>query len=157
MENPLSQSHARPQEPPRVRDVMTRSPLTVTPRTHLAEAVTLMEAKGVRHLPVLEGRRLVGLLSERHVRDALPSVLTLQDPEARRRFLAATRVSQVWIQNPSTIHPDAPLIDAITRMRRLRAGSLPVVAATELVGILTSADLINAFDRVLRRLSTRSG
>ncbi|MCZ7681518.1 MAG: CBS domain-containing protein [Sandaracinaceae bacterium] len=133
---------------------MTRSPVVAAPETHLSEAVALMESRGVRHLPIVRDGRLVGLLSERHVRDALPSILTLSEREARRRFLAAARVDQVAITAPVVIGPEDTVLEAIRRMRRLRAGSLPVVERDRLVGIVTSADLLNAFERMLRLAMT---
>lgn len=133
----------------RVRDIMTPQPAAVAADTSLLEAFELMERKKIRHLPVVKDGRLVGLLSERHVRDAMPSILTLSDAGARRRALAATRVDRVWIHNPATVASDAPVLDAIRMMRRLRAGSLPVVDGTHLVGILTSGDLITFLERIL--------
>jgi acetoin utilization protein AcuB len=129
---------------------MTPAPISIDQNAHLADAVDLMEARGVRHLPVVSGGRLVGLLSERHVRDALPSVLTLKDPEARRRFLSATRVDQVCIRDPRTVGPDDTVHEAIRVMRHLKAGSLPVVDGRRLVGIVTSGDLLNLLDKLLK-------
>jgi acetoin utilization protein AcuB len=135
----------------RVRDAMTPDPVTLPPTAHLADAVELMEARGVQHLPIVTGGALVGLLSERHVRDALPSVLTLRDPVARRRFLAATRIDQVWIPDPLTISPNESILAAIATMRAKKAGSLPVVEGGKLVGILTSGDLITLLERMLKQ------
>ena len=88
------------------------------------------------------------------MRDAMPSVLTLRDPVARRKALSATRVKQVWIEDPVTIDPDASILEAIGVMRGLHAGSLPVVDKDDgLVGILTAGDLISLLERVLRQLS----
>jgi acetoin utilization protein AcuB len=133
-----------------VADVMTPDPVAIDASAHLSDAVTLMEAHGVRHLPVVRGGILAGLLSERHLRDAMPSVLTLSDPVARKRFLSATRVTQVWIESPKTISPQAPVAVAIHAMRNLRAGSLPVTdGKSRLVGIITSGDLLNLLERLL--------
>jgi len=134
---------------PKVREAMTADPRTLTPGAHLADAVELMESRGIQHLPIVSNGMLVGLLSERHVRDALPSILTLRDPIARRKFLAATRIDQVWIANPLTIGPDETILDAIALMRSKKAGSLPVIEDGRLVGILTSGDLITMFERTL--------
>lgn len=143
------QPAATPGHVPLARDIMTANPYTVERATHLSDVMELMEKRGVRHVPVLDNGRLAGLLSERNLRDALPSVLTLSDPAARRRALAATRADQVWIEHPATVRPDTPVLEVIRVMRRLRAGSVPVVDGTRLVGIVTSGDLITLLDRML--------
>src|SRR5689334_3172546 len=82
------------------RDVMTPDPVTVGPLTPLFDVVTLMAEKDIRHFPVLEEGRLTGMLTERDLRDALPSVITVQDPAERGKFLNVTRVWQVVSKAP---------------------------------------------------------
>jgi acetoin utilization protein AcuB len=134
----------------RAGDVMTSNPVTLAPETPLSDALTLIDTRGIRHFPVVAAGRLAGLLSERHLRDAMPSILTVEDPEARRRFLRVTLVSQVAAKDPATERPDAQLTDVIDTMRRHRVGALPIVEASQVVGIITSGDLIALLDRVLR-------
>ena len=134
---------------PQVHQVMTPDPVTVQRDVHLSDVMELMERRHIQHIPVMDGTRLVGLLSERNLRDALPSVLTLQDPVARRRALAATRADQVWVEHPVTVRPSATVLEAIRVMRRLKAGSVPVVDHDRLVGILTSGDLISLLEHLV--------
>ncbi|HEX7480380.1 MAG TPA: CBS domain-containing protein [Polyangiales bacterium] len=129
---------------------MTASPRTIEHDSRVSEAMDLMEGTGIRHLPVVRDGKLAGLLTERHLRDALPSILTLRDPTARRKSLEATRVHQIWIENPVTVEPGASLLSVIAVMRRLRASSLPVVEHGALVGIITSGDLITVLEGVLQ-------
>ncbi len=63
-------------------------------------------------------------------------------------------MDQVALTPPVVIGPEDTVLEAIRRMRRLRAGSLPVVERDRLVGIVTSADLLNAFERMLRLAMT---
>lgn len=128
---------------------MSASPITIDAGARLSDAVALMKARNINHLPVMRDGKLVGLLSERHVRDAMPSILMLSDPEARERSLYLTHVNQVCVKDPFTVSPDDPLGVAIAGMRRVRAGSLPVVAQGKLVGILTSGDLITLLEKLL--------
>lgn len=132
---------------------MTEDPLTVGVHANASDAFKIMQKYNVMHVPVTEDGVLVALVSERHVRDALPSILTLKDPLARSRCLRATRVDQIWIQRPETTTQATPLVDAIAQMRRLRAGSLPVVEGRQLVGILTAGDLIGYLSEVLAERS----
>ena len=59
----------------------------------LSDAVRLMESRGILHIPVLHDGRLTGLLTERHIRDAVPSILLVDDDRAREISLSATRPS----------------------------------------------------------------
>jgi CBS domain-containing protein len=98
----------------------------------------------------MEGERLVGMLNERHLRDAMPSVLTVDDPEARRRYLRVTQVAQVVPKHPPTVSPDAPLAEVIRAMRTHRIGGIAVAESQRLLGIVTSGDLITLLERILR-------
>jgi len=131
------------------RDVATPG-VSVKPSTPLSEVVDLMEKRRFYHFPVVDGERLVGLLSERALRDAMPSVLSMKDPEARHRFLENTRVSEVASRNPPTCTPDAPLSGVITTMRTFRLGALPVVDGGAVVGLITADDLVDLLERLLR-------
>jgi acetoin utilization protein AcuB len=128
---------------------MTRNPVTFEAEARLSDAVALMNERHIRHMPVLHEGKLVGVLSDRDVHDALPSVLTLKDPEARKRALFITRVSQVCSKQPTVLDPSTTVLDAIATMRRARFGCCPVVEGDKLVGILTSGDLINLLERLL--------
>lgn len=134
----------------RVADCMTSDPVTVTENTRAARVLELMEQHDIHHIPVVRDGLPVATVSERHLRDAMPSILTLKDPAARRKILELTPVLDIAVPTPETIEPDAPLLEAIGRLRRLRAGSLPVVERGRLVGILTSGDLISLLETLLR-------
>jgi len=141
------------QDPRRLtaRELMTPRPVTVTMSTPLSDVHNLMETRGIVHFPVVdESGHLVALLSERDLRDAMPSVLTVEDPDARRRFLRVTRVDQVAVKNPPSGRLDMPVLDVITQMRGHRAGALPIVDKGLCVGIISSGDLINLLERTLR-------
>jgi CBS domain-containing protein len=135
---------------PTVHDCMTRDPIVVEEDACLADAIDQMERYGVRHLPVVaEDGRLVGVITERHLRDCSPSRLAPTDRLECQRLLASTPVLQVADRDPGAISPEAPVPYAIARMRRLRVGCLPVLARGRRVGILTSGDLIALLERVL--------
>jgi acetoin utilization protein AcuB len=132
------------------RDIMTAAPLTVEPGTKLSKAAELMEERGIQHFPVVEGDRLVSLLGERHLRDAMPSVLTVDDPEARRQYLNVTRVEQVAPKNVPTVGPETSLAEIIALMRKHRLDGVAVAEGGRLAGIVTSGDLITLLERLLR-------
>jgi acetoin utilization protein AcuB len=133
-----------------VRDCMTRDPVVVEESACVSDAIDQMERYGVRHLPVLaEDGRLVGVVTERHLRDCVPSRLAPPNLLECQRLLASTPVLQVADRDPGAIPPEVPIPYAIARMRRLRVGCLPVLSEGRLVGILTSGDLVALLERLL--------
>jgi len=123
-----------------VRDSMTRDVVTLSPQTTAAEALALCREKGIRHLPVMEEGRLVGMVSDRDLRSATPA---LGDP-ARAEALQKIRVWGVMVRDVLTAHSEDPIEQAANTMREKKIGCLPVVEADELVGILTSSDVMAA-------------
>ena len=118
----------------KVSDIMERSVATVVERDPLDVARQVMLWRGIRHLPVLRTGRLVGMLSERDLAVHLAKVGGLEATEAT--------VDQAMSSPVETIHPSAPLADAAARMSVHKVSSLPVEKAGELVGIVTSTDLL---------------
>jgi acetoin utilization protein AcuB len=128
---------------------MTRDPVAVSPRHSLADALRLTRERRIRHLPVVDGGEVVGMVSDRDVRTALPSPLTEPD-EQRVAFLERTPVSAVMRAPVSTIGPLDTVEDAAKEMRRTRIGALPVVDAHgALLGILSESDVLDAFVEIL--------
>jgi acetoin utilization protein AcuB len=117
---------------------MMRSPVTVIPASApLGEAHAIFQARGFRHLPVVDQGRLVGVLTDRDLRFAMstlcPTPRTAGDP-----------VSLAMSSPVLTADPLDPVEDAARIMRERKIGCLPVVDGTELVGILTGMDLLDA-------------
>ena len=128
-----------------VQEWVNPRPLTVAPETTLAEAKALMEKYWIRHLIVVEGEALVGVLSDRDVRTAsLPPVA--QTPAAAREdHLARVAVREAMTRDPRTVRPDTPLVDVARLMIEHRFSGVPVIADGRLVGILTETDILRAF------------
>jgi acetoin utilization protein AcuB len=132
-----------------VQSRMTRDPLVVAPDRPLAEALRLTRARRIRHLPVVEDGAVIGMVSDRDVRLAMPSPLTEPDSE-RVDFLERTPVSAVMNREVVTLGPFDAVEDAAKEMRRLRIGALPVVDAEgRLLGILSESDVLDAFVEIL--------
>ncbi len=129
-----------------VRNWMTQIIATLSPETSVAEALTLCRERRVRHIPILEDERLVGIVSDRDLRDASPA---LGDPE-RARALREIRVGDVMSREVMTVDPQDSIENAAQQMYELKIGSLPVVdegpevAEGELLGIITSSDALRA-------------
>jgi acetoin utilization protein AcuB len=136
----------------RVREWMHRPVISVKPRDSAAHARAVMEQRRVNQLPVLEGPRLVGIVTDRDLRDAFPSLAesrVTRGPRAAGVDPATIAVEDVMTRDVLTVEPDATLAEAARLLRRERIGALPVVAAGKPVGILARSDLLDALVRFL--------
>lgn len=133
-----------------VKQRMSRDPITVTPDDPLAHAMQLTRTHRIRHLPVVGGNgRLAGILSDRDIRLAMPSPLTVEDAE-RADFLNRTPVAAVMTRRVITVEPTETIENAAKQLYRHRIGSLPVVDTDgRLQGILTETDILHAFVQIL--------
>ena len=126
-----------------VRDWMTGNLVTLSPEASVAEALTLCRERRIRHIPIVEEGRLVGIVSDRDLRDASPA---LGDAE-RASTLQEIRVGDVMTREVSTADPQDPIENVAQQMYELKIGSLPVVTEEDeekLLGIVTSSDVMRA-------------
>ncbi len=133
-----------------VSDFMSRNPITIGPDDSLRTAVDKMRAHACRRLPVLEGERLVGIVSDRDVRLALNSPYVLRDRWYDETLLDTTPVRVCMTAEVITISPEAPLAEAAILMRNRKIGGLPVLDQGSLVGILSETDMLDALIRLLQ-------
>jgi CBS domain-containing protein len=124
---------------PPVSEHMSADPVALQADAELADAVTLCRAVHGRHLPVVDGERLIGIVSDRDLRAAAGSGL---GPEHR--------VTEIMARDVVTIRPDEPLSRAAELMDDGRIGALPVVEDGALVGILTLTDVVDHCINTLR-------
>lgn len=118
-------------EDPHVAAPMTSPPLTVAWDCGLDEATELCQTAGVRHLPVCENERLVGMISDRDLR------------RARGRGRAKeTMMEEIMTKGVTSISPEERLHEAARLMYEERIGALPVIADGILIGIVSSTDLV---------------
>lgn len=131
---------------------MTRKVVTVSPDISLSEAQERMKNHNIRHLPVVaDDDRLVGIVTDRDIRSAMPVSLIKgqDDPESLQRFARLT-VADVMTPDPMTISPSHTLQDALLLIQEKRVGAFPVVDQNgKLTGILSVRDLLRAFINVL--------
>jgi len=131
---------------------MTKDVIAIGPDTGILEAQSLMAVNRIRHLPVVDGENtLIGIVTDRDVRSALPSNLL---PEAEiaseEKRLAVLRARDIMTKNPVTISPTQTLEDAILLMQRVKVGAFPVTDENrKLLGIISVRDLMRAFVNVL--------
>jgi acetoin utilization protein AcuB len=119
-----------------VREMMRSPVITIQAEARLQEASQLFHSRGFRHLPVLDGERLVGVLTDRDLRWATSSLC----PEPRT---LEDTVRTAMNRQPITVDPLDPVEDAARIMREHKIGCLPVMDGPELVGILTGMDILD--------------
>ncbi|HEY0715788.1 MAG TPA: CBS domain-containing protein [Polyangia bacterium] len=127
---------------PLLRTHMTTTPHTIGRLQPLAVAQRMMREHGIRHLPVLDGGKLLGLLSERDV--LLVESLPATDPNE-------VRAEEAMSQDLVTASPDAPLAEVIETMLARKVGSAVAVEHEHVVGVFTTTDALEA---LLERLTT---
>jgi acetoin utilization protein AcuB len=132
-----------------VRDVMRPDPITVSPDTTLPQAVRLAAQRGIRHLPVVEGERLVGIVSDRDLKRAMASPATSLEAHELRYLLDRLPVREIMSAAVITIGPMMPVEEAARLMVLEKIGALPVIEADRLVGIVTETDVLALFARAL--------
>jgi CBS domain-containing protein len=126
----------------KVRDLMTTRVATVARNDSLGVADDIMEARKIRHLPVVEEGRLVGMLTQRDVFHAGLSNAVGFGEKARKEFLKTVLVKEAMADEVFTIEPNAGIQEAARKMLEAKVGCLPVVDGGKLVGILTETDLL---------------
>lgn len=127
-----------------VRDCMTPDPKTVEPDTRLDEALGLMRALRVRHLPVVHGAGLVGIFTWTDLMRASPSPATALAVWEIPGLLKTAQVQDVMTRDPLMVSPEVPVEIAARMLRDRKIGSLPVIERQMLVGIVTESDLFDA-------------
>lgn len=130
-----------------VRSRMTQNVLTVTPSTALGDALQIVREHAIRHLPVVEDGRLVGLVSDRDLRLAAPPAWASDtDYATLRSTFEDKKVSDVMTAHAIVSTTEiTPIEEASRLMYEHRIGCLPVMRNDELVGILTETDVMRAF------------
>ena len=123
---------------------MTKSVMTIKPKDTLRHARDRLAKYRINQLPVVVNDKLVGIVTDRDVRDAYPSSLRLFYGKDIDEFGDSHTVEEVMTYNVVAISPQTSLREAAQRLRRQRFGALPVVENGKLVGIITRSDLLDA-------------
>jgi acetoin utilization protein AcuB len=125
-----------------IESFMTRAVHTIGLKSPLVEAHRVMNEHAIRHLPVLEGGRLVGLVSQRD----LHLIETLKDVDPRE-----VTVEEAMSQDCYTVEAGTPLSEVARQMGQHKYGSAVVVQGSQVLGIFTTTDALRALDAVLSR------
>lgn len=123
---------------------MQEKVVTISAGDRLSTVEDIMTLGRVRHIPVVRGGRLVGVVSERDLLRVSLSHLA-QSSHENRAFLDVVDISRVMSSPPITVSPDACAEEAALIMADEKIGCLPVVRGSELVGLVTETDLLRYF------------
>ena len=127
-----------------IRDIMTDKVITVSPETEMLEASHILKENRIRHLCVLKGDRLAGVLTDTDLKEAGPSDATGLSVHEITFLLTKVKVKEIMTKDPVTIAPDRTVEEASLLMLKHQISSLPVVDRKELVGIVTETDIFKA-------------
>lgn len=135
----------------KIREWMSDTVLTVKPLEPITRARQIMVENRVNQLPVMKNKRIVGIVTDRDLRDAFPSAFLSAWTSARstrkQQTLDPKDVTVEMVMTPQvmTLGPDTSLATAAETMRSERIGAIPIVAGENLLGILTRSDILRAF------------
>ncbi len=136
-----------------IAKIMSSAPVVVEPKAPLREVYRVMAEHRIRHIPVVSADGLVGVISDRDVREALPSPMS---PGEATEFAASMDRIPVWevmAEEVVTVTPRTSLAQAAHMLAGRKIGCLPVLDAGRLVGIVTETDMLQAFAALLDDLS----
>jgi acetoin utilization protein AcuB len=133
----------------RVRDIMTKNPITVETDTLLRDAHRLMVKHKIRKLPVLKRGKLVGILTYDMILEASPSPATSLSIQEVRFLLAEMKVKEIMAKDPETLGPDTEFEKVLLLGQNRRIRGFPVVDKGKLVGITTHGDILRLLTRTL--------
>jgi acetoin utilization protein AcuB len=133
----------------RIRDMMTRNPVTVDSETLVIDAQKIMKENNIRRLPVVEKGKLVGIVTKHDLLEASPSPATSLSVHELNYLLSKMKVKEIMKKNPVTLTPDTPFEEALKIGQERKIGSFPVVENGKVVGIATESDIVRFLTRAL--------
>jgi len=132
-----------------VRKKMKKDLITITRDERMTMARKIMKEKNIRHLPVVDGKKLVGLLTNMDIRKAEASPATSLEIRELHYLLDKLTVGEIMTRNVISISPDISVEEATTLLHDNKIGCLPVVEDGNLVGMLTEDDVMEILIEVM--------
>ncbi|HUM16366.1 MAG TPA: CBS and ACT domain-containing protein [Candidatus Nitrosotalea sp.] len=139
-----------------VRDIMQGHPVSATPETRLPALVRLLQRRGFRHVPIVDSGKLVGIVSDRDVKQSMTSAALMTEGPERARLLDELTAGQIMTRRVTTIGPTDGVEEAARLMATRKISALPVTEDDRLLGIVTETDVLHLFVRALGVLEPSS-
>jgi len=131
-----------------VRKIMMGSPVTLTPDDTLDLANNVISLGRIRHIPVVEKGKLVGLLSERDLIGAAANRVFGLNQKSKSALLKTESVKSIMKKRLVTVTPDTPIKDAARLMADKKIGCVPVITAGALVGLVTTTNVLRYLESI---------
>ena len=132
-----------------VRKKMHKDLVSITKDERMTVAKKIMKEKNIRHLPVVDGKKLVGLVTNMDIRKAEASPATSLEIRELHYLLDKITVGEIMTRNVITISPDISIEEATTLLHDNKIGCLPVVEDGNLVGMITENDVMEILIEVM--------
>ena len=132
-----------------VCEFMATELTTLQENEALLDATLIFSRSTIRHIPILRGKELVGIVTERDLKHYTPSILSGISVEEYNRLMATTPLSKIMTRDMLTIRPNAFIYEALQILLDHRIGCLPVVEQSELKGIITATDMMRLLAELL--------
>ena len=126
---------------PTIQHHMTAAPHSVGSEQTIAKAASMMSEYHIRHLPVLHGGRLLGILTDRDIK----LIESFRDVDATK-----VTVAEAMTEQPYTVNPDTPLDEVVQTMASKKYGSAVIVQNHKVVGIFTTVDACSTLAELLK-------
>jgi acetoin utilization protein AcuB len=139
-----------------VQDIMQTKLVTATPDTPLMKVLRLLQGRGFRHVPVVDGGTLAGIISDRDVKQSMISAATSAEGRELDRLLERLTAGQIMTRPVRTIGPMFAVEDAVKLMVNHRISAVPVTEDERLVGLVTETDVLHLFARAMGVLEPSS-
>ena len=139
-----------------VRDIMQTHPVSATLETRLPHLLRLLQRRGFRHVPILDAGKLVGIVSDRDIKQSMASAASMTEGRERERLLDELTAGQIMARAVVTIGPMFAVEEAARLMATRKISALPVTEEDRLVGIVTETDVLQLFVRAMGVLEPSS-
>jgi len=133
-----------------ISEIMTKNPVTASADSTVGQVLATLFELDVRHLPIVDGRRLVGIVSDRDVRGFTELEVDVERADERATQLLSP-ITSVMSGDVIALDPETPVLEAVDTMIEQRIGAVPVVVqhSQELAGIVSYVDVLRAVRSLL--------
>jgi CBS domain-containing membrane protein len=125
-----------------VREIMMGSPVTLSPNDALDLVSNIMSLGRIRHIPVVEDGRLVGILSQSDLLGTASNAILGIKQKSKTALLKSFQIKDIMRKKVVTVSPNTPIAEAAHLMREKKIGCVPVVSDETLVGLVTTTDIL---------------
>ncbi|NOX17167.1 MAG: CBS domain-containing protein [Chlorobi bacterium] len=127
-----------------VKNWMSKKVVTVEESDTLSVAINTLKRNRIRRMPVMKDDKLVGIVSDRDLKEASPSKATSLDIWELHYLMSNIKIKDIMTRNPFTVNPGSTIEKCAIIMHDNKIGGLPVMVDEKLVGIITEQDIFEA-------------